>query len=154
MKAISIRQPWAWAIIHGGKPVENRTWPSHFAGYLLIHASKTFDHYGYQWLINHRKLLSGDPPHPDNYKLGGIIGRVIMVDCVDHHQSPFFFGPWGHVYKHPQEIPFIKCRGKLKLFEVDYSGAYTGEKCDCGGKWRTDGEHKNEFCDTCFNNRN
>jgi hypothetical protein len=23
--AISVRQPWAWAIIHGGKPLENRT---------------------------------------------------------------------------------------------------------------------------------
>ena len=24
MKAISIRQPWAWAILHAGKRVENR----------------------------------------------------------------------------------------------------------------------------------
>ena len=23
--ALSVRQPWAWAIIHGGKDVENRT---------------------------------------------------------------------------------------------------------------------------------
>lgn len=25
MKALTVRQPWAWAIIHGGKDVENRT---------------------------------------------------------------------------------------------------------------------------------
>jgi len=23
--ALSVRQPWAWAIIHAGKPVENRS---------------------------------------------------------------------------------------------------------------------------------
>lgn len=26
MKALSIRQPWAWAILHAGKRVENREW--------------------------------------------------------------------------------------------------------------------------------
>lgn len=25
MKAITLRQPWAWAVMHGGKDVENRT---------------------------------------------------------------------------------------------------------------------------------
>lgn len=24
-KALSVRQPWAWAIIFGGKPIENRS---------------------------------------------------------------------------------------------------------------------------------
>lgn len=24
--ALSVRQPWAWAIIHAGKDIENRTW--------------------------------------------------------------------------------------------------------------------------------
>lgn len=26
-RALTVRQPWADAITHGGKPVENRTWP-------------------------------------------------------------------------------------------------------------------------------
>ena len=26
MKAISIRQPWAWLVVNGHKDVENRTW--------------------------------------------------------------------------------------------------------------------------------
>ena len=31
MKAISIHQPWAWAIFHAGKNFENRTWTTnHF----------------------------------------------------------------------------------------------------------------------------
>ena len=48
MRAISVRQPHAWAIIHGGKDVENRSQagrvsvssPPLLASRLLIHASK------------------------------------------------------------------------------------------------------------------
>jgi hypothetical protein len=39
MKALSIRQPWVYAILHEGKDVENRTWRSHFRGWLAIHFS-------------------------------------------------------------------------------------------------------------------
>ena len=38
MKVLSIRQPWAWAIVAGFKPVENRTWKTGYRGPLLIHA--------------------------------------------------------------------------------------------------------------------
>ncbi len=117
MKAISVRQPWAWAIFHG-KPVENRSWPSRYTGPLLIHASKTFDHIGYHWLLKHRELLTGSPPHPDNYKFGGIIGKVVMVNCVAYLRSPFFAGPWGFVFENPQEQPFIPYRGQLGIFNV------------------------------------
>lgn len=27
LRAITLHQPWAWAILHAGKTVENRTWP-------------------------------------------------------------------------------------------------------------------------------
>jgi len=40
MKAISLWQPWAWAILHAGKDVENRTWPTHHRGPLLLHVAK------------------------------------------------------------------------------------------------------------------
>ena len=46
MKALSVRQPWAWAIIHAGKDVENRTWGTRYHGPLLIHASKNYDRDG------------------------------------------------------------------------------------------------------------
>jgi hypothetical protein len=31
MRALTVRQPWAWAIVHGGKDIENRT--RNIAGY-------------------------------------------------------------------------------------------------------------------------
>ena len=32
MKALSIHQPWAWAILNAGKTVENRTWSTNYQG--------------------------------------------------------------------------------------------------------------------------
>ena len=40
MKALSIRQPWAWLIIKGHKDIENRSWPTAFRGRVLVHAAK------------------------------------------------------------------------------------------------------------------
>jgi len=42
VKAISVRQPWAYAILHLGKRVENRDWRGcSYRGPVLIHAAKT-----------------------------------------------------------------------------------------------------------------
>ena len=38
MIALSIRNPWAWAIVSGLKPVENRSWVTHFRGRFAVHA--------------------------------------------------------------------------------------------------------------------
>lgn len=38
IKALTIRQPWAHAIFHLGKDVENRSWRTRYRGPLLIHA--------------------------------------------------------------------------------------------------------------------
>lgn len=48
MKALTVRQPWAWAIIHGGKNVENRGagFTKTYRGPLLIHASGAWSERG------------------------------------------------------------------------------------------------------------
>lgn len=117
MRALSIRQPWAWAILIG-KDVENRNWPTRYTGLFLIHASKTFDHEGYYWLLKNRDLLAVDIPHRDNFEMGGIVGKSNIVDCVDYHASPFFFGPWGFVLEDSEPLPFHPCRGRLGFFDV------------------------------------
>uniref|UniRef100_A0A6M3JMG7 Putative ASCH domain-containing protein n=1 Tax=viral metagenome TaxID=1070528 RepID=A0A6M3JMG7_9ZZZZ len=128
MRALSIQQPWAWAILHG-KPVENRTWPVRHMGPFLIHTGKKFDREGYVWLLKNRKLLTEDIPHPDQFKMGGVIGRSNIVDCVDRHPSPFFFGPWGFVLKDSQPVDFIPCKGKLGFFEVKIGDKH---RVECG----------------------
>lgn len=37
-RAITVRNPWAWAILHGGKNVENRSWTTDYRGPIYIHA--------------------------------------------------------------------------------------------------------------------
>lgn len=39
MKALSLRQPWAWLVAAGYKTIETRTWGTKYRGLLLIHAS-------------------------------------------------------------------------------------------------------------------
>ena len=41
IRALTVRQPWAGAIAHHGKTVENRSWPTRWRGTLFIHAAKT-----------------------------------------------------------------------------------------------------------------
>lgn len=117
MKAISIRQPWAWLIVNGYKDIENRDWPTHYRGRVLIHAGlKVADdkHMANVLLKNQYKNIE----IPMELPAGGIIGSVEIVDCVDKSDSPWFFGKFGFVLKNPQRCDFIPYKGKLGLFNV------------------------------------
>ena len=46
MKALSVRAPWWWYIIHGYKDIENREWKTQFRGRVLIHAGHIHGHRG------------------------------------------------------------------------------------------------------------
>ena len=120
MKAISIKQPWAWLIVTGIKDIENRNWKSNYRGRLLIHAPKTWDKSGYIVLQNY--LLDGEKealPEKDEWVFGAIIGAVTMVDCVHNHPSKWFSGPRGFVFEAPEAWddpePY---RGQLGIFDV------------------------------------
>lgn len=122
MKALSTKQPWAWAILNG-KPVENRNWYTSFRGPFLLHASKTFDREGYEWIYRNRKELGIHErtlPTPDQFELGGIVGQSNLVACVKDMGSPWFFGPWGFVLKDSLAVPFHPCKGQLGFFDVEW----------------------------------
>lgn len=84
MKALTIRQPWADAIVHlaeNPKRVENRTRPTKYRGQILIHAG----------LIGDRAaVLAGVPAGPD--KRGHIIGIAELTGC---HAELGCCWPWG-----------------------------------------------------------
>lgn len=127
MKALSIRQPWAWAIIHAGKDIENRSWPTHFRGRFLVHASsRRLYHWQYaEFLTFYRNqcLIHGvEVPTLGDLRLGGIIGAVDLVDCVSDSASPWFDrtpGNRGFVLRNPEPLPFRPYKGKLSFFEVN-----------------------------------
>lgn len=120
MKALSVRQPWAWLIVHGYKDVENRSWLTDYRGELLIHACKTFERDALEWILSKFPTLRGAMPlKKQDYDLGGLIARVTLVDCTNRCKSPWFTGPYGWVLENPIATAFIPYKGRLGLFEIE-----------------------------------
>lgn len=126
MKAISIRQPWAWMILHAGKDIENRDWPTSFRGEVLIHAGKGMTQDEYEECLTTAKSISLDHPFPpelvlpefDKLPRGGIVGMAEIVDCVEDSASPWFFGRYGFVLRNAKALPFRPFKGALGFFDV------------------------------------
>jgi hypothetical protein len=115
MKALTVCQPWAWALIYGPKRIENRTWHTTYRGPLLIHAGKSVD-----WLCD--ALNDGTPVPRRDLVFGAIIGVVDLVACVRpdrHPHDPFAEGPWCWVTTHPRPIAPIYCRGAQGLWNPE-----------------------------------
>lgn len=127
MKALSIRQPWAWLIVHGGKDIENRTWRTKFRGPIMIHAGKKVDLRAYADL----KAQGVKLPALEKLQTGGIIGKALIVDCIDHSDSPWFRGPHGLVLSDPRPVKFVPCLGKLYFFEFDHTSRPSGNLLQC-----------------------
>jgi len=119
MKALSIKQPWAWLIINGGKDIENRSWPTKFRGRVLVHAAKGMTLKEYDEAVDIVKQINPQIIVPSlPLQRGGIIGSVEIVDCVRQSESPWFFGPCGFVLRDPKLLPFRPLKGALGFFNV------------------------------------
>ena len=123
MKALSIKQPWVYCILHLGKRIENRTWNTKFRGEFLIHASKGFDKAGLGKLRAAGYTL---PPEPDMYPRGGIMGKAKIIGCIKSieqtvipDQWNWWQGPMGFEIDNVQELIFKPYKGKLGFFECD-----------------------------------
>lgn len=122
MKALSIRQPWAWLIVNGHKDIENRTWATQFRGRFLVHASATMTRGDYEacviFIAQFRtpwRLPAFDILKP---QCGGIVGAATLMDCVTSDPSRWFVGDYGFVLARPEALPFQPCKGRLGFFEV------------------------------------
>jgi hypothetical protein len=131
MKALSIRQPWAWLIVHKGKNIENRTWHTKLRGRFLVHASAgcTRKQWGEAVRFCLDRGLIETPfevPTLDELQRGGIIGSVELVDSVDNSDSPWYMGEKGFVLQDPKPLPFTPMKGRLGFFNVAL-GSMIGE---------------------------
>jgi hypothetical protein len=124
--ALSIRQPWAWAIIHADKDIENRSWRTKMRGPVYIHAAKGMTQAEYKNFIDFvgdrfRFIFPGPSatPLPEELLRGGIIGQAELVDCVTAHASPWFTGPFGFVLHNARALPFRPLKGELGFFVVE-----------------------------------
>jgi ASCH domain len=98
VKILSIRQPWAYLIVHGSKSIENRSWPTKYRGELLVHASVKIDH----------EACRKHGLAPSKLQIGGVVGMAEIADCVLDHQSKWFEGPYGFVLRNRRPLPFVK----------------------------------------------
>lgn len=118
LRALSVRQPWAWGICAGVKKTENRTWTTERRGTIAIHASTSTQ------IVNALHKDSGcEAMHRKNFVFGAIIGFADIIDVASygrhHEDDPFAEGPYcwtmgnGRFLKEPIPLP-----GKLNLFKL------------------------------------
>lgn len=127
--AISVRQPWAWAIIHGGKDVENRVKRAITNGgmdqqdRIAIHASTGMTREEYE---SAREFMERQCnvvcPHPSELVRGGIIGCVSVTGITKASASPWFFGPWALELKDARSCEPIASIGQLGAFRWEAGG--------------------------------
>ncbi len=133
MKALSIRQPWAWMIVRAGKHIENRSWRCHYRGPIAIHASKMpTGGAGLDQVVDDfhagaamARAAGVDLSSEGTVTLqtlalesGAIVALADVVDCVTESGSPWFVGPFGIVLSSIRQTAVVPCKGALGLWTV------------------------------------
>lgn len=98
MRILTVRQPWAWSIIHGGKDVENRSRniAGGYRGPVAIHVAQSAacrigehlrgDHFDFE--RDRSGYLARSPRLAWPYRLPYVEGHIIgLVDLTDVHDG-------------------------------------------------------------------
>lgn len=127
MRTLSIRQPWAWLIVNGHKPVENRDWSTEFRGQFLVHASLTLTKKEYRSIAAQVfERFAIVLPAMEALERGGVVGVVDLVECegpqdmIDYgetHQA-WYTGAHAFVLANARPLPFFPVKGQLGWFDV------------------------------------
>lgn len=102
MRILTVRQPWAWAIINGGKDVENRVRniAGGYRGPVAIHAALSVGT-DREFLAATAAVAKIGPAVPFGLAYGAILG---VVDLVDVH-SASVIGGCGRMDNHCGDHP-------------------------------------------------
>lgn len=116
--ALSLLQPFAWAVVEGLKPIENRVWWTEIRGPIWIHASLSVPWAYFEEAKELIERLTGRavPPRSE-LPYGAIVGRAEITDCIlpggyrtrerdnsSARGSHLFYGAnWGHRHRPPLE---------------------------------------------------
>lgn len=129
LKALSIRQPWAWLIVHGPKRFENRLWsPANPARReartgmrFLIHASKGMTGAEYAEAFIMARERGVILPAFGGLQCGGIVGSAEIVRWHDVRLEghSWSFGS-GLELTNVQPMEFRPCKGALGFFKPVY----------------------------------
>jgi hypothetical protein len=111
---LTVRQPWAWAIIYAGKDIENRGWKPRRPCRVLIHAGKLLETDTVTMLRRSRELREAGIRVPRQFTGGQIIGCVEVLTWDRDSDSPWAVpGQWHwHLTSPAVALPPIEYRGK------------------------------------------
>lgn len=91
-RCLSVCEPWAWAIVAGFKPIENRSWATSFRGRIAIHASTSTRHYteendsflcSIEPVLNVLNSKAAVAETHEAFNFGAIVGTVDVAGCID-----------------------------------------------------------------------
>lgn len=113
MRILTVRQPWAWAIIYGGKDVENRVLniAGDYRGPVAIHVAQTYDTAWSSPPMFEAMKASGAHSRPGEYPWHEDHGAIIgVVDLADVHTSDTCRkGPSWQESPGLHELPYDGC---------------------------------------------
>ena len=121
MKALSVKQPWAWLIASGRKSIETRLWNTHYRGDLLIVSSKKLDtdNVMENFYEKYGILVTM------NLQLGKALCIANLVDCRQMTKEDeevacceLYDGTWGWVFENVRRIKPFPVKGSLGLYNV------------------------------------
>lgn len=113
-RALTVRPPWAQAIMLLGKDVENRKWLTNYRGRLYIHAGLKTDKSVPPELCHEHALWK---PHSLWDVAGAVIGYVELVDCITDSDSEWAeAGLYHWVLRDPQRFKPRPMRGALGIW--------------------------------------
>lgn len=122
MKALTIHQPWAWAIAQGHKRIENRSWYTSHRGSLLIHAGRSI-----QSIESGRRYIERlglRVPDRGTLVFGAIVAIARVKACVEVEtvlDEPFAEGPVCWLLTDVRAVDPFPYSGAQGLFEVPES---------------------------------
>jgi len=133
MRALTIKQPWAWAIAHGSKRIENRSWPTAYRGEIAIHAGARsgWDHVAedspllrQEWRrLGH--LAAHLERNSEWIDFGAVIAVARIADCHDgaleQGECSDWANRWDFHWVLAQVRPLtdpVPCRGALGLWRL------------------------------------
>lgn len=81
--ALTLLQPWAWAVFYAGKDVENRIWWTSYRGpvWVTSSASTTRVYYRNACAVLRERAGIVAPPY-EELCFGHVLGVVTIVDCI------------------------------------------------------------------------
>lgn len=104
MRALTVRQPYAWAIMHGGKTVENRArafmWRRGVGQRVAVHAA-ALPHVGADSDGVLQAAMRGHTAEGEQQPAGALIRSAILgtVRLVDVHEADGCCGGWAQQYR-------------------------------------------------------